>query len=108
MDPIIGGALGAIARFAPEVLGFFDRKDKRKHELAVLAANRTVEQIKADGEFRTKSLEALNSAITTQGQVTGVKWVDAVNALIRPIITIQWVIVLYPMALALQWYAIDS
>lgn len=34
LDPIMGGALGAVARLAPEVLGFFDKRAERKHELA--------------------------------------------------------------------------
>lgn len=106
MDPIIGGALGAVARFAPEVLGFFDRKARRKHELALLTAGAKSEQIKSDGEFRTAGVGALTAAITAQGQPSGVKWVDALNQAIRPLITIQWVLVLYPAALVLQWVAI--
>lgn len=97
MDPItIGGALGAIARFAPAVLDFYDRKEKRKHDLELLAKTQ-------DGQSNLAALDAFKAAITTQGQVTGVKWVDAINTLIRPLITLQWVIVIYPAALILQW-----
>lgn len=100
MDPItIGGALGAVARFAPAVLDFYDRKAKRKHDLELLDKTQS-------GASNLAAIEAFKSAIQTQGQVTGVKWVDAINTLIRPLITIQWVIVLYPTALALQWYQI--
>ena len=106
MDPIIGGALGAIARFAPEVLAHLDRKARRKHELDLLTAGAKTEQIRSDGEFRTAGVGALSAAITAQGQHSGVKWVDALNQMIRPLITIQWVLLLYPSALVLQWVAI--
>ena len=99
METLIGGALGAIARFAPEVLNFFDRKDRRRHELAILNS----QQAAAD---RVAAVGALTAAITAQAQPSGVKWVDAMSQLIRPLITLQWVIVLYPSALALQWIAI--
>lgn len=97
MDPItIGGILGGIARFAPAVLDFYDRKEKRKHDLALLEKTQA-------GASNLAAIETLKTAISTQGQVTGVKWVDAINTLIRPLITLQWVIVLYPAALILQW-----
>ena len=99
MDPtIIGGALGAIARFAPEVLNFYDRKAKRAHDIQVLEKTQA-------GANQLAALEALKAGITAQAQPSGVKWVDALNSLIRPLITFQWVIVLYPAALILQWVA---
>lgn len=99
MDPtIIGGALGALARLAPEAINFFDRKDRRKHELALLNAQQA-------GADRIAAVGALTAAITAQATPSGVKWVDALNSLVRPLITFQWVIVLYPAALILQWVA---
>lgn len=106
MDPIIGGALGAIARFAPAVLDFYDRKAKRQHDLDLLAAQNTTAQITSDGEFRKAGVGALQAAITAQGTATGVAWVDAINALVRPLITFQWVVCLYPASLVIQWVAI--
>ena len=99
MDPIIGGALGAIARFAPEVLNFYDRKAKRSHDLAMVEKAQSGAQALA-------AIEALKGAVAAQAVPSGVKWVDACNTLIRPLITFQWVIVLYPSALILQWVAI--
>ena len=100
MDPtIIGGALGAIARFAPEVLNFFDRKARRAHELALAEKAASSEHVKS-------ALAVLQGAIQAQAQPSGVKWVDALNQAIRPIITLQWVIFLYPFSLILQWAAI--
>lgn len=31
METLVGAALGGIARLAPEILSFFDRKNERKH-----------------------------------------------------------------------------
>ena len=35
LDAIFGGILGGVARLAPEVLNFFDKKNERKHEIAL-------------------------------------------------------------------------
>lgn len=100
MDPVtIGGALGAIARFAPAVLDFYDRKNRRAHEIALADKAASSEAFKA-------ALGAFSSAITAQSQPSGVKWVDALNSLVRPLITFQWVIVLYPASLIIQWVAV--
>jgi hypothetical protein len=99
MDPVtIGGALGAIARFAPEVLNFYDRKSRRAHELALADKASQNEHVKG-------ALDAFRTAIQAQGTPSGVGWIDGLNALVRPLITFQWVIVLYPAALILQWVA---
>lgn len=96
MDPIIGGALGAIARLIPEGMKFFDRKAERAHELAigeqslkvmVTTGTQKIEGEKASAENAQllAGIEAIKAAYA--GQPSGVKWVDGVNALVRPWIT---------------------
>jgi hypothetical protein len=106
-----GGLLGGMFRMVPEVLKFFDAKNDRAHELRMqqmeyqfqkLRGEQAVQAIEARGqvEWNTGALGALESAIQTQGKAaSGVRWVDAISALIRPLITIQWVLLLYPAVL---------
>lgn len=96
MDPLIGGALGAIARLIPEGLKFLDRKGERKHELALgeqslktvqVAGTQKLESEKGSQEAAQiiAGIEALKSAYAAP--TSGVKWVDAVSTLVRPWIT---------------------
>lgn len=106
-SPILGGLLGGMFRLVPEILKHFDRKNEREHELkmqdkmleyARLTGQMKVEEIKTKGEmeFDLKGLEALIEAIRGQEQPTGVKWIDGLSKLMRPLITLQWVVFLYP------------
>ena len=112
LETILGGALGGIARLAPEVLKFFDRKAERKHELALgdqqyriaTAANQTALQ-KADIELMqsqfVSALDAMKEGVKSQGQLTGIKIVDAISATVRPVIT-YWIFGLYSIAKSYQ------
>lgn len=98
LTTILGGLSGGLLRLAPEALKFFDRKNERKHELALQAGQ--VELLKVQSnthleEVRTQSeatqaataLEALRDTLKAQAAPTGVKWVDALNASVRPVWT---------------------
>ncbi len=106
MEPIttiLGGILGAGARLVPEVLKWLDRKDERKHELAM--QDKAAEMARIQGaqkleegnlQYDSKGLDALIESVKAQAQPSGVRWVDAMSSLMRPLITVQWVILLYP------------
>lgn len=96
MDPLIGGAVGALARLAPEVLKLLDRKNERKHELAVSAQQ--MELIKVQGHMKLDSdrVQADNAQLVAglaaiqegyKSQKTGFKFADTISALVRPTIT---------------------
>jgi hypothetical protein len=98
---------GGILRLAPELFKFLDAKNDRKHELDMqekaykfqqLAGEQRVGEIKAQGDaaFDQGALTALTEAIKGQETPSGIKWVDAFSKIIRPLITLQWVIILYP------------
>jgi hypothetical protein len=98
IEALLGGGLGAIARMAPEVLKFFDRKNERTHELALgdqqarlieLGNRGKLEQaqIEAQSHDLVAALEALRAGIAGQSTLTGVKWVDALSSSVRPVIT---------------------
>lgn len=98
IETLLGGLLGGVTRFAPELLKFFDRKGERAHELSMLDKNLEVDKARAQGQLATatlqvdatqfgSSVDALKEAIRVQGQLTGNKIVDGINALVRPGVT---------------------
>jgi hypothetical protein len=93
LSPLIGGLGGAVARLIPEALKFFDRKNERKHELALGEQQFNLvkfqgdnklrsEQITADSTQMTAGLAALKSAY--ENMKSGVPWIDGLNQLVRP------------------------
>ena len=86
--------VGALIRLAPELMKFFDKKLERAHEL--LMQDKALEFEKLRGSQRMQELsseldraqlEAIGKASTAQLRKTGIRWVDAVNALVRPTVT---------------------
>lgn len=117
IETLLGGLFGGIFRMLPEFLKWLDRKDERKHELSMFDKQLEADKLKAESGQKLAELEAaraigveelrgLIAGVQAQATQTGVKWVDALSALMRPLITFWWVIVLYSVALAAQYLAI--
>jgi hypothetical protein len=94
---------GGLLRLVPEFIKVWDRKDERKHELFM--QDKAIEFAKIQGQQKISEysaqaeiaqFDAMKVALEAQGKQTGIKWVDAFNALIRPLIAVQWVIILWP------------
>ena len=107
ISTLLGGLLGGIFRFLPELLKFLDAKNERSHELAMqdkalefqkLKGDQRIEEINAQGQqdWNTGALDALKAAIQGQDALSGIKWIDGFSKLMRPLITLQWVVFLYP------------
>ena len=105
IETLLGGLLGGAFRLAPEILKWMDRNGERGHELAMQDKALEFEKIRgasrmaeigasADAAWNTGAIDALKDAIRTQGEKTGVRWVDALSASVRPIIT-YWFMALY-------------
>jgi hypothetical protein len=105
LETLFGGLLGGIFRIAPEVMKLFDRANERKHELAML--NAEMEFAKIRGEIAMRQTEAqmtiaeinaMLEALKEQGQTARAagKWVAAISALVRPLVT-YWFVVLYSL-----------
>ena len=78
---------------------------ERKHELAMQDKAMEFEKLRgstrmaeigaySQGAWNTGALEVLKESITVQAKATGVRWVDALSASVRPIIT-YWFMSLY-------------
>lgn len=105
LESLIGGVFGGLLRLAPEVLGFFDKKDARKHELSMMDKELAVAQLKIEGQMRVAEsqadmarLESIGQAL--QGQASMARdagqWVAAISALVRPLVT-YWFVFLYSL-----------
>ncbi|MDY0331838.1 MAG: hypothetical protein RBR52_15275 [Thiomonas sp.] len=117
MIELLGMLFGGVFRILPELLKWADRKDERKHELSMLDKNLEADRMRAQMEIQRinaeadvilgqKEIEAIVAATKAQGARTGVRWVDGINALMRPIITFWWVIILYTAAMSVQFYGL--
>lgn len=89
---------GGLMRMLPELLGFLNKKTDNAHELAMLEKQFQLEQTRASArmeEVRYQGdvdqtialLDAQKAALKSQMQKTGIRWVDALNFLVRPLTT---------------------
>lgn len=110
LETVLGGLFGGILRLIPEAIAYFKNKSEQAHELAM--TDRQIEHAKVVGQFKIEevrqqgqneydvaTVRAIQAVVEAQAKPTGIRFVDAINALIRPVITLQWVILLYPAAI---------
>lgn len=107
IETLLGTLFGGLFRMAPEVLKWLDRKDERSHELAMfdkqleadkMRGDQALAQInaQADAVIGAAEVQAIIEATKAQAVQTGIKWVDGFNAMIRPLLALQWLILLWP------------
>jgi hypothetical protein len=105
LEAILGSIVGGGLRMVPEILSFLDKKNERKHELALgdqqyrvaelqLSAQRDIKTLDLEQSQFVSAMQALTEGIKAQAVTTGIKWVDAISSLVRPAIT-GWVFTLY-------------
>lgn len=103
LESTIGGIVGGLFRILPEGLKLLDRKNERKHELAMLETEFRFASMKAEHEMRKidasmtlAEMEAIGQATKEQGETArAAGWfVAAISALVRPIVT-YWFVVMY-------------
>lgn len=118
-ETVLGTALGGAFRLLPEVLKLIDRRGERKHEKDMVALNIEADKLKNAAELArieaqraatvdTADLQALIGAVAGQSAKTGVPFADAVSALVRPVLTFWWGIVLYSAALWFQFTTLKA
>lgn len=110
IETLLGGLMGGLFRTVPEIMKWLDRKDERKHELSMQDKALDFEKLRgsqkmaeigagADAAWNVGAIEALKESIASQGEKSGVRWIDGLSTLMRPLITLQWVVLLYPAVL---------
>ncbi len=80
----------------------------KAYQFQQLKGNQRIDEIVEQGQqdWNEGALDALQTAISAQSVKSGVKWVDALSTLMRPFITFQWVIILYPAVIVCQIVAL--
>lgn len=107
LETLIGTVVGGAFRLAPEILKWIDRKDERKHEATMFDKNLAADKLKAESgqalatieankAISLQEIQAIIEATKAQAQQSGIKWVDGFNSLIRPLLALQWLILLWP------------
>jgi hypothetical protein len=98
IETLLGGLLGGVFRTVPEILKWLDRKGERGHELSMQDKALEFEKLRgaqrmgeigagADAAWNAGAIETLRDAVRTQGEKTGVRWIDALSSSVRPVIT---------------------
>lgn len=98
---LFGGGLGGLLRFVPEILKLFTDQRDRDHEYRMTQlqlqidkarADQAIDLVHAQGAMAAQAgeLVAFAEAIKSQGQMTGVPWLDALNQSVRPVVTYWW------------------
>ena len=95
--------MGGVFRIVPEVMKIWDAKNEREHELAMLGKEMEFAKIKgeismreAEATMTVAEIGAMSEALREQGQTarSAGKFVSAISALVRPLVT-YWFVVLY-------------
>ena len=117
IETLLGSLFGGLFRLAPEFLKWLDRKDERKHELAMFQLQTDLEKVKGSFEVEqryvehgTATLDAIQEAFKEQSTTAqaSYKWVAAISALVRPGITYA-VFALYVLVkMATFTYAVNT
>jgi hypothetical protein len=117
LETILGSLVGGMFRVVPEAMKMFDRKNERAHEAVMVDKQFNLEKLKTDqtinleatknsGALGLAEVQAIVEATKAQATSTGIAWVDAISSLMRPVITFWWVIVMYSVALAAQYFVL--
>lgn len=107
LESLLGTLFGGAFRLIPEVMSWMDKKDERKHELSMFDKQLEADKRRAEAaqtlavtentaKIDLADIQAIIEATKAQGQLTGIKWVDAFNSAIRPLLALQWLIILWP------------
>lgn len=92
-----GGVIGGLLRLAPEIIHLFTAKaeaqrhrDDLSHELNMFQAQASHELAMAEKNITAQKIDQDTSwikAVAEANRPTGIKWVDALNATVRPVVT---------------------
>jgi hypothetical protein len=117
IETLLGGVFGGLLRLAPELIKTFDRGNERKHELAMLGAEMEFARVKGDIAMRqteaTMTITELSTMAeafkeqSTTAQAAG-KFVAALSALVRPIITYAFIGVYFAVKVASYLIALSQ
>lgn len=90
MITVIGSLVGFLGSFAPTLLGFWQEKSDRAHELLIM--DRQTEAARQGHKFQMEEINikadaSIYKAAHKGDRDTGIYWVEALRGSVRPIIT---------------------
>lgn len=125
MWAIISGIFGGVIRLVPEFIKMWNKREDNKQEILIMEktfqldkqrAELHITEIKEQGKITidnaaiaalTESIKGQNEQLAYTGKPV-VDWfisvANVVNKLIRPMIAVQWVVLLYPAVIFLNAY----
>nr|VFK59881.1 MAG: hypothetical protein BECKTC1821F_GA0114240_103819 [Candidatus Kentron sp. TC] len=100
---VLGGGFGALLRFVPEIFRLFEDRRDANHEYRMmqlqiqsdkLRARQKVDLAVLQGEIQEnlKEGDAYIEALRGQQIPSGIRWVDTLNASVRPMVTYWWLL----------------
>mgnify|MGYP001247390366 CR=1 FL=1 len=90
MLTILGSFIGFLGSVFPDIVKYFQDQQDKGHELKLF--DRQIEVMKLNHRFRAQEMRDMIDVVETQGiyrpiAQTKIKWVDALAASVRPVIT---------------------
>jgi hypothetical protein len=106
MFELLGMLGGGVFRLIPFIVDLFKAKGDRDHEYRMTQLQLEIDKARAGKQIdlahaqaeiaaNTAEMSAMVEAIKAQAAPTGIKWVDALNSSVRPILTYWWCLGLY-------------
>ena len=106
IEQLLGPALGGMLRLLPEAMKIFTAKRDADHEYRMTLLQLEIDEVRADQQIDlvhaqgaiaadTAEMAAMVQALKAQGAASGVGWVDALSASVRPVLTFWWCLGLY-------------
>lgn len=100
---------GGVSRLIPEVFKMITAGKEREHEFRMTQLQLEVDRARAEHQLDLVHAQAaiaadqsemrtIADALRAQGTSTGVAWVDALSASVRPVLTYWWCLFLYTAA----------
>lgn len=113
---LLGGSLGGILRFIPEIMKMWTSRQDQAHEYKMTLlqldidkarAGQAIDLVHAQGEASQMAgeMQAYIEAIKGQSVMSGVPWVDAMNQSVRPVVTYWWMCIFTIYKVATIWAA---
>jgi hypothetical protein len=106
MFELLSLIFGGLLRLAPEMIGFFKQKRDQEHELKMTALQLDIDKARAQqaldlahvqhAQAMDKAdMDALIAAVGAQATPSGIRWIDALSASVRPFLTYWHAVVLF-------------
>jgi hypothetical protein len=97
---------GGVLRLVPFIVDFFKQRREAEHEYRMTELQLRIDQARAAQQIDLAHAQAgiaaaagelavFADAVKAQGQPSGVVWVDALSASVRPVLTYYWTVGLY-------------